>query len=245
KHRLLLLPGTARIGTRALTAFTRHGAIAAGRRLSDSRVASPSRQLLMMLVGSALIGFGVSLFRASDLGVPPFDVLLSAIDRATILSHGQAAWFASGVLLGIAFVLGQRPRLTTLLFIVANGFAVDATAQLIVAPDALVMRMLLTTIGIAVIASGIAVVIHSGLTGGSFEMLTRAAESRGLPRTAFRLGLEVTVLSLGIVAGGDFGIATVIFALSIGKVMMILLQAMADHRTGRDARIDAEAASLR
>ncbi|MDH4170198.1 MAG: hypothetical protein OEW42_11485 [Acidimicrobiia bacterium] len=236
-QRLLELPRTARAHTRTLTAFSRHGAIAAGRLLSETRVTTPARQLLMMVLGSSLIGFGVAAFRAGDLGLPPFDVLLSAIDARTGLSHGQAAWLVSGSLILVATVLGQRPRPSTLLFVLANGLAVDAAAQLIVHPDPLVAQMAMVGVGVATIAAGIAVVVHSGLTGGSFEMLMRAAEVRGLRPTTVRLGLEISVLAAGIMLGGDFGIATVVFALAIARAMSLVLQAMADHRRGRAARL--------
>ena len=45
--------------------------------------------------------------------------------------------------------------------------------------------------------------VHSGLTGGAFEMLMRAAEARGLPATTVRLGLEVGVLALGTLLERD------------------------------------------
>lgn len=230
-------PEVARARTRTLATFTRHGAISAATRVTTSRVASPARQIVLMLCGSALIGFGVSAFRAADLGLPPYDVLLSAIDRATVLSHGQAAWGVSGFLLLVAAGLGQRARPTTLLFVLANGFAVDGAHQILRAPDGLTLRLAMLAAGIAAIAYGISVVVHSGLTGGSFEMLTRAGEARGLKGPNIRLALEAGVLTLGIISGGAFGFGTVVFALVIGRLMGVLTQALADHRAGRAARL--------
>ncbi|MGI9604457.1 MAG: YczE/YyaS/YitT family protein [Acidimicrobiales bacterium] len=237
KQRILAVPAAARLKTISLTSFTRQGAVAAARRVSTSRVMSPARQMVMMLAGSSLIGFGVAAFRAGDLGLPPWDVLLSSIDRASPLSHGQAAWVGAGVLLIIASLLGQRPRPTTLLYIFTTGLVVDGFSHLLVSPDNPALRVGLMATGVGAIAWGIAVVVHSGLTGGPFELLMRAGEQRGLPATPVRLGLEATVLTVGIVAGGDFGLGTIVFALSIGKVLSVLLQAMADHRRGRELRL--------
>ena len=239
-HRLRTAPSEARRRTWAALTISRHGAIAAAQRVTDSRVASPVRLLAMMLVGSSFIGIGVSAFRAADVGLPPFDVLLSAIDLHTPLSHGQAAWLVSGLFMLVAAVLGQRPRLTTLLFVFANGLAVDAAAQLINPPDTWGLRVAMFGVGIASIAAGVSLVVHSGLTGGSFELLMRAGEQRGVNPERVRLGLEVTVLATGIALGGSFGLGTVVFALVIARVMTVVAQAMRDHRAGRDARLGAE-----
>lgn len=239
KNRIRTAPSEARRRTWAALTISRHGAIAAAQRVTDSRVASPVRLLVMMLVGSSFIGIGVSAFRAADLGLPPFDVLLSAIDQHTALSHGQAAWAVSGTLLLVAASLGQRARVTTVVFVLANGLAVDAAAQLLNPPDAWGLRIAMLGGGIASIAVGINLVVHSGLTGGSFELLMRAGQQRGVSPERVRLGLEVAVLATGIALGGSFGAGTVIFAAVIARVMTVVAQAMRDHRAGRHARLDA------
>ena len=114
----------------------------------------------------------------------------------------------------------------TLVLRLATGVAVDAASTLLVSPEAMAIRIMLLGIGMSAIAGGIGVVVHSGLTGGPFELLMMVGEDHGLDRTRVRIGLEVTTLVVGILAGGRFGLGTVIFALSIGRAMALLMQAM-------------------
>ena len=85
-------------------------------------------------------------------------------------------------------------------------------------------------------AAGISLMVHSGTTGGPFELLMMAGEDRGLPRRATRLVLDVGVLALAILFGGAFGAATLVFAATMGLVLQTIHQALVDHRVGRGLR---------
>ncbi len=150
----------------------------------------------------------------------------------------------SALLFGIAALLGQRPRLGGLAYVLMNGIAVDAALGLVVDPEPLTLRITFVVLGLFSIISGISLVVHSGLTGGAFELLMRAGQERGLDPIRVRASMELGILVAGVVLGGDFGIATVVFALAVGPVMRVVKQAMSDHRAGRTLRLtEAEIAS--
>jgi len=189
-----------------------------------------------LVVGTMLIGVGVSLFRRAGLGVPPYDVLLSAIDRHSALSHGQAAWAVSALLLAVAALFGARPKVESLVYVLLAGVMVDASYALVGEPTSDVVRVVFVAAGVFAVTAGVAFVVHTTASGGAFEMLTRVATERGWNARIFRTSLEVAVFAVGALAGGRFGIATVIFALSIGPLLNLLLQALADHQLGRELR---------
>jgi uncharacterized membrane protein YczE len=183
-----------------------------------------------------LIGAGVTMFRRADLGVPPYDVLMSAIDRHTQLTHGQASWAFSGALMLIATVLGSRLKLASVTYILLTGLMVDATYGLVGDPSSEAVRVAFMIAGVVAITAGVATVVHTTAGGGGFEMLGQVAARRGHSRRAFRTGLEISVLVAGAAAGGDFGVATIVFAVSIGPLLEVMLRGMADQRLGRDLR---------
>ena len=222
---------------RSLVALTRQGALAAARRVHAGRVISPARKTLLVLAGSSLIGTGVALFIHARLGLSPYDVALSAIAEHAGTTHGQAAWIASGSLFAIAAVLGQRPSRYGLLFVAMNGIAVDTASALVENPNAMAVRGLFVLLGLGAITGGIAVVVHSSSTGGPFELLSAAGAQRGLNPTHVRTGMEITLITGGVVAGGSFGVATILFAMAIGPLLGTALQALGDHRAGRMARV--------
>jgi uncharacterized membrane protein YczE len=217
-------------------AFSRQGVIGAARTVYGSRVVSPARSIVYLLAASTLIGAGVTMFRRADLGVPPYDVLMSAIDRHTQLTHGQASWAFSGAMMLLAAILGSRLKLASVTYIVMTGLMVDATYGLVGDPASDVARVAFVVAGVFAITAGVATVVHTTAGGGGFEMLGQVAARRGRSPRAFRTALEVSVLAAGAVAGGDFGFGTVVFALTIGPLLDIVLRALADHRIGRDLR---------
>jgi uncharacterized membrane protein YczE len=192
---------------------------------------------MWVIPASALIGLGVAFLLAADLGLPPFDVWLSAVDQRTPLSHGQAAWATSAVFFLIAAALGVYPRPVSAVFVLTNGLAVDIARQVVVAPDTIGVRIAMAAVGLLVLIAGVGLIVHTAAAGGAFEAITEAAKRRGVSGTRFRTGLEIAVLVAGVAVGGSFGVATVVIAVGVGPLLAVTMQALSDHRAGRDARL--------
>lgn len=126
-----------------------------------------------------MIGISVALLVHAGLGLPPYDVLASALSGRFGISLGQSGWLVAAVLFGGAALLGQRPSIWGLVYIVSNGLMVDAAAGLMTQPDTLLGRWTFAIAAIVVMASGISLVVYSGTTGGPFELLMLAGEVRG------------------------------------------------------------------
>jgi len=188
------------------------------------------------VVGSLLIGVGVSLLRQGNLGLTPYDVLVSGLQPRLGLSFGETVWLVSAVLFTIAALLREFPSMWGLAHVFATGAAIDGVAGLINAPTSLLGRVLFVAVALPTIGGGIALVVHSGSTGGSFELLMRVGEKRGMARTKVRTGLEVAALGTGIALGGSIGPATVAVALLMGPILLRIGQALEDHSAGAIVR---------
>lgn len=234
----------ARTTAAAASALSRHGAIAITKTRPPEATRVSLSRAMSMLAGSTLIGLGVSFFVHARLGLAPYDVLLSAMRPRTGLSLGQSAWLLAAVLFSVAALLGQRPRLSGLVYVVANGFAVDIAVSVVRDAEPLGLRILFAFLGLAAIVGGISLVVHSGLTGGAFELLMNAGRERGHDPIKVRTGIELSILAAGIALGGDFGIATVGFAALVGPTMRAFNQALSDHRNGRGLRKAAKQSEL-
>ncbi len=226
-----------RAGARWFVGFTRAGIMAAGERVSTPATRSGFSQITSLLLASTMIGLGVTLFVRADLGVPAYDVMLTAIRDRAGLSLGQAGWLFTGFLFVVASLLGQRPRPSALFYTVSNGIAVDTFMRLIREPDVLAVRFTFVALGIGIIAAAIALVLHAGFNGGSLELLMKAAEARGVDPFRMRTTLEVLIVGAGLALGGDFGPATIVFVLTISPVLQAGQRALNDHRLGRQLRI--------
>lgn len=226
-----------------LVSFTRQGALARVRSIQQTRLVEtlgPLRMAAYLASGSILIGLGVSFFVHGRLGLPPYDVMLSAIRVHSGLSHGQSAWAAAAVLFSVATLLGRRPKPAGLALAIINGFSVDAFGAVLVDPESMVLRILFAGLGMLAIATGLSLVIFSGTTGGAFDLLMQAGADRGFNAVRVRTVLEVGVIVGGVAAGGSAGLATAVFAVVIGPLLRLVSQALADHRSGRHDRVQSE-----
>lgn len=217
--------------------FGRQAALVAARRVFPTRAQSVMRQTAALVAAATFIGVGVSLLRQANLGLPPYDVLVSALQPRLHISFGQTVWAISGVLFLVAAILGQRPNRWGIAYVLVVGSAIDAVSALINAPASLLGRFAFVGIAVLVLSVGISLVVHAGSTGGSFELLMKAGEERGLDRVRVRTGLEVTILVTGIILGGSFGPATFVVALGIGPCLGAASQMLQDHAEGRTRRL--------
>jgi uncharacterized membrane protein YczE len=88
------------------------------------------------------------------------------------------------------------------------------------ADQTLVVRVVLLAVGIALAGPGTAFYIGADLGAGPRDTLMLV----GSQRTGVRVGIvratiELSALACGIALGGDFGVGTVAFAVSIGPVV--------------------------
>ena len=227
----------ARDSVKWFAGISRHGIIAAERVTKGPRTRSTFRHVMSQFAGSIFIGLGVSLFVHARLGVPAYDVMLTAIRDHLGVSLGIAGMFLTSILFVIATFLGHRPRLSGLFYMIGNGISVDVWMRLIRDPELLSVRILFVVLGTLAIAAGVALVVHAGLTGGALELLMNAAEERGIEPFRARQVIELSIVVGGVLLGGDIGIATAFFVLTMSPALKAGKQALSDHRMGRDARL--------
>lgn len=217
--------------------ISRHGIVAAERMAHTTTRTTGFRRTLSLLAASTLIGLGVSLFVHARLGVPAYDVMLTAIRDRLGVSLGQAGWIFTGTLFVVAAALGHPPKPSSLGYIFANGVAVDAFMAAIRDPQSLAVRLVFVVLGTVAIAAAVALVVHSGLSGGSLELLSRAGEDRGHDPFTMRRNIEVSIVIGGFALGGDLGPATFFAVLTMSPLLRVSHQALDDHRAGRSQRV--------
>jgi uncharacterized membrane protein YczE len=119
--------------------------------------------------------------------------------------------------------LRQPYGLGTLLNAIIIGVIIDLTAAVI--PNAgdtgVAWAMLLGGVVLIGIASGL--YIGANLGPGPRDGLMTGIARRGPSIRLTRAVIEITVLTLGAILGGKFGIGTIIFALAIGPLVQYFL----------------------
>jgi len=202
-------------------AWSRAGAIA------DVLAKHPARRALglgtrvvMMLAGTVLVGLSVAMLLWNDFGPGPLDVFVGAVRHISGLPLMVAVWLTIGSMSALAWLLGRRPGIGTLI----GPFIAGPVMQLGLdwlgrfdSPEHLVTKAAVHLVAIGGIGLGAGLVIDAGLGAGTGELLAAATADRvRRPEPQVRLLLESTWLIAGALLGGPYGLGTVLVALTIG-----------------------------
>jgi len=182
-----------------------------------------TERLIRCIAGLAMFGLGISMFLASELGVPAWDVFHQGISRKTGISIGLIIEISSVFVLLLWIPLRQRLGLGTLLNAIEIGLVVFLVADHLPQSDLLVWRFAYVVGAMFVVAIGSGLYIGAGLGSGPRDGLMLGLSQRGISIRVARTGVELTVLAVGLALGGSIGIATVVFTLGIGPMVQIFL----------------------
>ena len=182
------------------------------------------RRLAQLYAGLVLYGVSMALMVRSSLGVMPWDVLHQGLARQLGWSLGTVT-IVVGALVLVAWVpLRERPGLGTLSNVVVVGLAVDAVLAVLPAPGGLAGRVAFAAAGILLngVATAAYIGVHLG-PGPRDGLMTGLVRRTGGPLGPIRTAIEVVVVLGGWLLGGTLGVVTVLYALSIGPLVHLLL----------------------
>ncbi len=180
----------------------------------------PLRQgLPWALLGMAGLGLGIALTVRADLGLGPWDVLHQGIAQRTGVGIGVAGILVGMVVLVIAYPLGARIGVATIINVVLVGLVVDGALAVLPDVKPVAVRVVLLMVGVTSGGLGTALYLVPGLGAGPRDGLMTALAARGPSVRFVRTGIEVSALSLGMALGGSVGLGTVVWALLVGPVV--------------------------
>jgi uncharacterized membrane protein YczE len=192
--------------------------------IAQLRAGRLSRRLVQLLVGLVLYGVSVSMLLRGGLGVAPWDVLTSGFIRHVPISFGQAIIVLSFIVVLLWIPLRETPGIGTVANAFLVGLSADVTLALLDTPDSLFLRTALMVGGVLLCGLATAVYIGAQLGRGPRDgLMTGLARRTGWSLRLVRTGLEVTVVVVGVALGGQLGLGTVVFALTIGPIAQALL----------------------
>ena len=173
--------------------------------------------LAALLFGLWLFGVGEAALVNSSLGNTPWTVLAEGVANHSRLDIGGATILLSVLVLVGWIPLRQLPALGTIANVVVIGVSLDVMRALLPQPGSVPIRGLEAAAGIVTIGVASAIYLTANLGPGPRDgWMTGIHRRLGYPIASVRLAIELTVLVVGIVLGGTFGVATVAFALFVG-----------------------------
>jgi len=183
--------------------------------LSFSRVA-------ILFFGLAIFGLGDALVVQSNLGNAPWTVFAQGLSLKTGLSLGWATFVTGCLVLLLWIPLREKPGFGTLTNIVIISAAIEFGVSVFPLQETLIGGLASALIGIALVGLGSALYITCGLGPGPRDgAMTGIHQRTGVRVGRVRMGIEVTVLIVGALLGGQIGLGTALFALLIGQSVAI------------------------
>lgn len=183
-----------------------------------------TRRGVQLAVGLVAYGLAIGVMLRAGIGVAPWDVLAQGITRQTGIPFGVVVVVIGAAVLLLWIPLRQRPGIGTVLNILVIGPAVELGLWLVPQQTVPWMQGLVFAGGLALLALATGLYVGARLGPGPRDGLMTGLHARfGWPIWAVRTGIEVTVLAIGFVLGGQVGIGTLAFALLIGPMVNVTL----------------------
>ncbi|MFF1879561.1 YitT family protein [Leifsonia sp. NPDC058230] len=200
-----------------------------------------TRRLVQLLLGLFAYGIAIAMMVQAGIGVSPWDVLAQGLSIKTGWAFGLITNIVGLVVLLAWIPLRQRPGLGTVLNVLLIGPAAQLGLALIPRQTELWAQVLLFVGGLLLLAVATGLYIGPKMGPGPRDGLMTGLHARtGWPIWAVRTGIEVTVLIIGWILGGNVGVGTLAFALLIGPLCSLTLPFFAIRLPQTAATVAAE-----
>lgn len=192
--------------------------------LEQLRAGRLPRRLAQLVLGLWLYGASMAMVIRGALGLDPWDVFHAGVMEHVGLSFGTVVIIVGAAVLLLWIPLRQMPGLGTVANVVVIGLATDATLAMLDAPSDIVGRTELLLGGIVLNGFAGALYIGAQLGPGPRDgLMTGLVRRTGLSVRLVRTTLEVSVLAVGFLLGGQVGLGTLLYAVSIGPLVQFFL----------------------
>jgi uncharacterized membrane protein YczE len=183
-----------------------------------------ARRVTQLGVGLFLYGFAIAMMIRAALGISPWDVLSQGIVFHTGLNYAIVTNVVGALVLLLWIPIRQKPGIGTVVNVLTIGPSIEAGLWMLPETVDLVPRVLLLAGGLVLLAIATGLYIGAGFGPGPRDgLMTGIHKKFGWPIWAVRTAIEVTVLAIGWLLGGNVGIGTLAFALLIGPMVNVTL----------------------
>jgi len=176
-------------------------------------------RVMRLLLSWVLISIGVPLLVRAGLGVAPFDVLNTGVADVTGLSFGSVFIIDGLLCFAVGAMLGARPGPASWVGGFVIGAMINVSMSLIPEPEALAVRIPMLIGGTLIIAIGICSVISTDLGAGPSEVVMLGLIKHRVGVVVARWVCDGVPMLLGVALGGDLGIGTLVFLISMGPLV--------------------------
>lgn len=182
-------------------------------------------RFLKLNFGLFVYGIGIAMMVHASIGLAPWDVLAQGISKQTGLTFGQSTIAVSVMVLMVWIPLKVKPGIGSILNAVLLGVFADFWLPLMPKLDGYISQLVWFVLGLFVISFATGLYISCGMGKGPRDGLnTGIAQRFKLPFWQARSIVEVVVVAVGFLLGGQVREGTLIFAFAIGYLNQLGLR---------------------
>jgi uncharacterized membrane protein YczE len=168
--------------------------------------------------------FGEALIVQARLGVMSWDVMHQGLTKHFGLTIGQWSIIVGALVLLLWIPMREKPGLGTVSNVIVIGASLDLFLRWVPAPTSLGWRVVWLLIGILINGIATAAYIGARLGPGPRDgLMTGLVRLTHRPVGWIRTGIEVSVVGVGYLLGGNLGGGTLLFVLTIGPIVHVFL----------------------
>jgi uncharacterized membrane protein YczE len=183
-----------------------------------------ARRWIQLLLGLFLYGIAIAMMIRAAIGISPWDVLAQGISLRTGIPFGFVTNLVGGAVLLLWIPLRQRLGIGTVLNALLIGPSAEVGLWLIPLQDDIWVRVALFTGGLLLlaVATGLYIGARFG-PGPRYGLMTGINKKYGVRIWIVRTSIEVVVLVIGWILGGNVGLGTLAFALLVGPLVHVAM----------------------
>jgi uncharacterized membrane protein YczE len=178
------------------------------------------KRLFRLNLGLFIYGLALSMVVNAHVGIPPWDVFAQGISLQLNTSYGVASIIVSSIVLVFWIPLKIKPGVGSIMNAILIGLWMDFWTPFLPKLDLYWENLAMFLLGMCTVAFATGLYITSNLGSGPRDGLILGLTKRlGWKVWQVRTAVEVLVLGIGWIMGGQVREGTLIFAICIGYLM--------------------------
>lgn len=180
-----------------------------------------------LFLGFIIIAIGTNLTIYANLGLNPWGTFHQGVSNITGLTFGVVSQLTGILIIMLSLTIKIYPGIGTLFNMYLIGVLIDLFDKLNFIPEAndLVSRFVYLIVGTLLLNYGIYVYISCLLGAGPRDgLLVGLVKITGVSVSIIRPAIEITILIIGILLGGSYGIGTIINAVGGGYLLNVIFK---------------------
>lgn len=183
-----------------------------------------TRRWTQLLVGLFIYGIAIAMMIRAAVGISPWDVLAQGISLRTGIPFGLVTNIVGGIVLLLWIPLRQRLGIGTILNALLIGPSAEVGLWLIPEQSNIWVQLLLFAGGLVLLAIATGLYIGARFGPGPRDgLMTGINKKFGVRIWIVRTSIEVVVLGIGWLLGGNVGFGTLAFALLVGPMVHVTM----------------------